>query len=231
MSNFVVSPPAQPAVSVTTGGLFPVRRIFCVGRNYADHVKEMGGDPKKSDPVFFTKPGDAVHPGGDMPFPPATSDLHYEGELVVALKSGGRNIDAASALDHVFGYAAGCDLTRRDLQHAAKDKGAPWDTAKALDNGAVIGPIVPVAEAGDISAAALSLIVNGEVRQSAPFSLMIWTLEEIVASLSTFFELKAGDLIYTGTPEGVGPLAEGDVCEVTVTGLPPVAFTMTAPLR
>ncbi len=209
--DYVIEPQERPAVRVKNGGLFPVRRIFCIGRNYADHVREMGGDPKAQPPVFFTKPADAVAPDGSViPYAQATDNLHFEGELVVALKSGGKNLDLAGARDAIFGYAAGCDLTRRDHQARAKDAGAPWDTAKGFDASAPIGEITPAAEAGDLSSARLKTIVDGETRQDAPLTQMIWSVEDIIVALSQQFELKAGDLIFTGTPEGVGPLQPGD---------------------
>ncbi|WP_411818113.1 fumarylacetoacetate hydrolase family protein [Hyphococcus sp. DH-69] len=217
--SFVIDPPVQPSVSIKGGGKFPVRRIFCIGRNYDDHVREMGGDPKNSTPVFFTKPADAVAPdGATLPYPQGTSNLHFEGELVLALKSGGRDIksaDAAKAL--IYGYAAGCDLTRRDLQNKAKDAQGPWDTAKGFDHSAPIGEIVPADELlGGLASAQLATTVNGDVRQHAPLSMMIWSPEEIIMFLSELFELKAGDLIFTGTPEGVGELTRGDQLNVTI---------------
>ncbi len=226
MTDFVIPEPETPVVPVTTGGYFPVRRIFCVGKNYADHVKEMGGDPKETPPVFFTKPADAIHLGGEIPFPLATDNLHYEAELVVALKSGGANISADHANNHIYGYAAGCDLTRRDLQAEAKAKGAPWDSAKALDHGAVIGPLVPLSSIDLIEEGLLLLTVNGKERQSTDLKNMIWTVPEIISNLSTLFELKAGDLIYTGTPEGVGSLETGDVCRIEIAALPAVDFSL-----
>ncbi len=227
MSDFVIKAPAIPSVPVNGGGRFPVRRIFCVGKNYADHVKEMGGDPKKTPPVFFTKPADAVHTGGALIYPLATDNLHYEGEMVVALKSGGMNIPAGTAGEHIFGYAAGCDLTRRDLQAAAKSEGAPWDAAKGLDNGAVVGAITVAEDIDTLDAGILSLSVNDEIRQQADLSTMIWSVPEIINRLSQLFELKAGDLIYTGTPEGVGPLVLGDTCRIEIDGLQRVEFTVT----
>jgi fumarylpyruvate hydrolase len=226
---FVFAPAETPSVTIAgKTERFPVRRIFCVGKNYADHVKEMGGDPAKSAPTFFTKPADAVFEGGEMAYPLATENLHYEGELVVALKSGGTHIPAADAMQHVYGYAAGCDLTRRDLQAKAKEKGGPWDTAKALDQGAVIGAITPVEEAGDLlEEASISLSVNGKEKQHSLFTKMIWSVPQVIETLSAHFDLKAGDLIYTGTPEGVGPLQVGDQCTVTITGLVPVIFSIT----
>ncbi|WP_375205988.1 fumarylacetoacetate hydrolase family protein [Hyphococcus sp.] len=214
---FVFDPPPQPAARIAGGGLFPVRRIFCIGRNYADHVREMGGDPKAQPPVFFTKPADAIAANGTViPYAQATDDLHYEGELVVALKDGGKNIAPGKTDDLIFGYAAGCDLTRRDHQRCAKDAGAPWDTAKGFDQSAPLGDIIRAEEAGDLSAAQLKTAVNGETRQSAPLSQMIWSVGDIIAALSEQFELKAGDLIFTGTPEGVGPLRRGDEVAIEI---------------
>lgn len=212
------------------GGEFPVRRIFCIGKNYADHVKEMGGDPKSDPPVFFTKPADAiVGTGTVIPYPQGTSNFHYEGELVVALNKGGRDItcvEEASAM--IFGQACGCDLTRRDLQAAAKKAGGPWDAAKAFDNSAVIGPIARIEDfpSNLFDGARLRLAVNGIEKQNAALSGMIWTVPEIIIALSRLFELKAGDLIFTGTPEGVGPLARGDRVEVTIGALPPLEFSI-----
>ena len=228
--DYVFDPNKQPAVPVVGGGLFPVRRIFCVGKNYADHVKEMGGDPKASSPVFFTKPADAiVTDGADVPYPSETENLHFEGELVVALGKGGRNLQSreeAGAL--IFGTACGCDLTRRDLQAAAKKAGIPWDTAKGFDASAPIGAIgrsqdFPPSDFDDVH---LVTRVNGGVKQDAPLSSMIWTVPEIIIALSRYFELKAGDLIFTGTPEGVGPLDVGDKVEVAIGSLPPLQFRM-----
>jgi len=225
MSDYVFPPMKQPAVPVTGGGLFPVRRIFCVGKNYADHQAEMG-DAKGTPPVFFTKPADAVCAGGEISFPLATENLHYEAELVVALKEGGSKLASGEEQGLIYGFAAGCDLTRRDLQAAAKKAGAPWDTAKAFDNSAVIGPITPVDQCGDLNEAAIRLSVNGESRQDGRLSQMIWSVAEIIDNLSAYFELKAGDLIYTGTPAGVGPIGSGDRVAVSIDGLEPVSFTL-----
>lgn len=227
--RFVFEPPPVSSVEVLGGGRFPVRRIFCIGRNYADHVREMGGDPKSDPPVFFTKPADAiVETGSVIPYAQATSNLHYEGELVIALKAGGRNLkdrDQAGAL--IFGQAAGCDLTRRDLQAAAKKAGAPWDTAKAFDNSAAVGMIARIEDFPPdlFDGARIRLSVNGAVRQDARLDF-IWTVPEIIMALSHLFELKAGDLIFTGTPEGVGPLNPGDRVEVTVGPLPALEFSI-----
>jgi len=226
-SEFVFPPPPRPAVQVAGGGMFPVRRIFCVGKNYADHVREMGGDPSRTPPVFFTKPADAlVASGGAAPYPPATADLHYEGELVLALAGGGRDIAPAKAAALVFGYAAGCDLTRRDLQAKAKSAGAPWDAAKAFDHSAAVGDILRRDDFGDIAAARLALSVNGELRQQASLAEMIWSAPEIIAHLSALFELKAGDLIFTGTPSGVGPLSRGDLIRVEAGRAPALSFSI-----
>ena len=230
MENTVIAPPPVVAAPVAGGGLFPVRRIFCVGKNYAKHVKEMGGDPKSAPPVFFTKPADAIVTDGRVPFPQATDNLHYEGELVVALKAGGRDIASrgeAGAL--IYGHAAGCDLTRRDHQARAKEAGTPWDTAKAFDHSAPIGAIAPLEAVSPeaLGEARLVTAVNGEVRQDGLLSEMIWPVPEIIMALSRQFELKGGDLIFTGTPEGVGPLAVGDEVEVGIGALPKLAFSIS----
>lgn len=216
--GYVIEPPVQPSVKVKGGGLFPVRRIFCIGRNYADHVREMGGDPKANPPVFFTKPADAVVANGTaIPYALATQNLHFEGELVVALKSGGANLSAENVQNAIFGFAAGCDLTRRDHQARAKNAGAPWDTAKGFDHSAPVGEIVPAdAVANQLSNSRLFTFINGEKRQDAPLSSMIWPINEIIVALSEQFELKAGDLIFTGTPEGVGAIVKGDKIRVEI---------------
>ena len=227
MSAYVLTPPAVPAVPVQGAeGLFPVRRILCVGRNYAAHRREMGGDDRDP-PFFFSKPADAVAPpGAPTPYPPATSNLHHEMELVVALKSGGANVSPAAALDLVFGYAAGVDLTRRDLQNAAKDKGQPWEAAKGFDASAPISAIRPWT--GPAPQGRIRLSVNGVVRQDAVVADMIWSVPEIIAEASKLWTLAPGDLIYTGTPEGVGPLVPGDRVEGDIEGVGALAFTMAA---
>ena len=228
--SFVFEPPEQSVAGVLGGGEFPVRRIFCIGKNYADHVREMGGDPKSDPPVFFTKPADAiVGTGTILPYPQATSNLHYEGELVVALKAGGRDLktrEAAGAL--IFGQAAGCDLTRRDIQAAAKKAGGPWDAAKGFDYSAPVGLIARIEDFPPelFNDARLILKINGEEKQNAPLASMIWSVPEIIIALSKLFELKAGDLIFTGTPEGVGPLNREDQVEVTIGVLPPLEFAI-----
>lgn len=216
---------AAPSVAIAGSDMrFPVRRIFCVGRNYADHAREMGGSPDREPPFFFTKPADAVVAAtADIAMPPRTADLHHEIELVVALGGGGRDIARAAAIDTVFGYAAGNDLTRRDLQAAAKAAGRPWDVAKGFDRSAVISPIRPAAEIGHPAAARIWLSVNGMVRQEGDIADMIWPVADIVAELSTYVELRAGDLIYTGTPAGVGRIARGDLVEGGIDGVGAIA--------
>lgn len=220
MEHHVFTPPVVSAVPVVGGGLFPVRRIFCVGRNYAEHVREMGGDPDREEPFFFTKPSDAVvTEGGAMPYPPSTNDLHHEMELVVAIGTGGMDIEEAHALDHVFGYAAGLDMTRRDLQAAAKKAGRPWDMSKGFDHSAPIGDIYPAATIGHPSEGLIELKVNGKVRQSSDLAKMIWSVPETIAYLSRQVRLAAGDLIMTGTPEGVAAVVRGDVLEGHIAGV------------
>ncbi len=218
--NFVVPPPVQAAVPVRGGGLFPVRRIFCVGRNYAEHAREMGHDPNREPPFFFTKPADAVLSGGqDTPYPPATSDLHHEFELVVALSGGGADVAEADALGLVFGYAAGLDMTRRDLQGEAKKLGRPWDMAKGFDASAPISEIVPASVCGHPASGRITLSVNGKVRQDSDIAKMIWNVPETIAALSRLVTLAPGDLIFTGTPEGVAATVRGDVLDGSIAGV------------
>jgi fumarylpyruvate hydrolase len=220
MADFVIPPPPQAAIPVAGGGLFPVRRILCVGRNYAAHTREMGGDPDREVPFFFAKPADAVVTGGaPMPYPTATHDLHHEMELVCAIGTGGADIAEADALRHVWGYAAGLDMTRRDLQAEAKKAGKPWDMAKGFDHSAPIGELVPVARCGHPERGVLELRVNGEVRQSTTLDKMIWSIPETIAYLSRLIQLAPGDLIFTGTPEGVAACVRGDVLEGRVEGV------------
>jgi fumarylpyruvate hydrolase len=223
--SFVFPPPAQPAVAIVgQTERFPVHRIYCVGRNYAAHAREMGKDPDREPPFFFAKPADAIVPNGaNLPFPSRTADLHHEIELVVAIGTGGANIDAAQAMKHVFGYAVGLDLTRRDLQAEAKDKGRPWDTAKGFDRSAPITAITPAA-AVKLDNSSLWLKVNGVQRQHAALADMIWSVPEIIAELSTLFDLAPGDLIYTGTPAGVAAIKAGDRLQGGVDGLETLAI-------
>lgn len=226
--SYIFPPPPQPAVQIQGQAVrFPVRRIFCVGRNYAAHAREMGQDPQREAPFFFTKPADAVVPNHSViPFPPHTRNLHHEVELVVAIHLGGRNIAVANALDHVFGYAVGNDLTRRDLQFEARDKGRPWDTGKAFDKSAPIAAIRPVAAQDHARTGKIWLKVNGETRQEADISDLIWSVPEIIAELSTLFELAPGDLIFTGTPAGVSALQPGDRIEGGIEGLETLVTTL-----
>jgi fumarylpyruvate hydrolase len=227
MSDYVFTPPVQPAVPVQGGAsLFPVRRILCVGRNYAAHRREMGGDDRDP-PFFFAKPADAVvPPGGAVPFPSVTTNLHHEIELVVALGAGGTEVPVADALGLIFGYAVGVDLTRRDIQNAARDKGYPWDASKGFDASAPISAIRH-APGGAPPQGRITLSVNGQVRQDAVVADMIWNVPEIISEASKLWRLAPGDLIYTGTPEGVGPLVKGDKVTGSVDGVGELAFTMS----
>jgi fumarylpyruvate hydrolase len=210
--TFAFPPGLTPSVAIAgSDQRFPVHRIYCIGRNYAEHAREMGMAVDRATPVFFCKPADAVVADrSQIPYPPGTDDLHHEVEMVVALQSGGCDIAVAAATRHIFGYAVGLDLTRRDLPAAAKSKGLPWDTAKAFDRSAPISAIHRVAETGHPQNALLSLEVNGEVRQSSDIAQMLFPPAEIIHELSKLFELKAGDLIFTGTPAGVAALQRGD---------------------
>jgi len=212
MTEFVITAPDAASVAVAgSSARFPVRRVFCVGRNYAAHAREMGSDPNREPPFFFTKPADAVVPAsGAVPYPPATNDMHHEIELVVALKAGGKDIDAAQALELVWGYGVGLDLTRRDLQAVAKDAGRPWDMAKGFDASAPCSALHPVSEVGHPSEARIWLEVNGTLSQEGNLNEMIWPIADVIASLSRLVTLAPGDLIYSGTPSGVGALQPGD---------------------
>ena len=227
MADYVISPPQIAAVPVVGGGLFPVRRIFCVGRNYAEHAREMGADPDRELPFFFTKPADAlVTDDADMPYPTETKSLHHEMELVVAIGTGGADIAEADALKHVWGYAAGLDMTRRDLQNEAKKAGRPWDMGKAFDHSAPIGLLVPASHFPDPTRGKLELRVNGAVRQTSDLSKLIWSVAETIAYLSKLIRLAPGDLIFTGTPEGVAAVARGDLLEGVVEGVGTVKTTI-----
>ena len=219
--SFVFTPPESADVAVHgSDDRLPVRRIFCVGRNYAAHAVEMGKDPDRDPPFFFTKPADAVVDTGEtVAYPPQTENFHYEAELVVVIGGGGKNIAEENALDHVWGYAVGNDLTRRDLQLEVREKGRPWDWGKAFDRSAVIGPVYPVAHVGHPSKGSIRLTVNGEIKQDADLADLIWSVPEVISILSHSMELRPGDLIMTGTPAGVGPLVEGDTCRVEIEGL------------
>jgi fumarylpyruvate hydrolase len=224
----VVPVPAIPFAPVLgVSAVFPVRRIYCIGRNYADHAREMGVDPNREPPFFFGKPHDAVVPGGgDISYPSATSNLHYEVELVVALAKGGRNIAVSEALGCIYGYAVGLDLTRRDLQAKAKEKGQPWDTAKGFDQSAPISPITPASACGHLGTGAIWLSVNGLEKQRGNLSQLIWSIPEVIAHISGFVALAPGDLIFTGTPAGVGPVVVGDRVRCGIDGLGELEITL-----
>ena len=235
--EFVVDPQELTTVPVRLGAQstiddqaprFPVHRIYCVGRNYSEHVKEMGGDPKQEPPVFFSKPASAcVTFNRDVSYPQATNDLHHEVELVVALKAGGKDIPVEAALDCIYGYAVGIDFTRRDLQTIAKNNGRPWDVAKGFDQSAPISSLLPASEVSNLQERQISLKVNGEIRQQAARSDMIWSVPEIICELSKYFELKSGDLIYTGTPSGVAAVSRGDRLLAEVDGIATLEFNVS----
>ncbi len=220
--TYVIDPPAIPSLPVT-GDIrrFAVNRIFCVGRNYADHAREMGHDPDREPPFFFMKPASAILADGkDMTYPSLSNDVHHEVELVVAIAKGGVNIPSQNALEHIYGYGVGLDMTRRDLQGEAKKMGRPWDTGKAFDQSAPCGAITPIVQWGHPDKGSVTLLVNGEIRQEGDLNQLIWNVPDVIASLSSLFTLEPGDLIFTGTPAGVGPVKKGDVLEAKIDGLP-----------
>jgi fumarylpyruvate hydrolase len=225
--NYVFQPQPVNALPVAgTSDLFPVRRVYCVGRNYAAHAREMGFDPDREPPFFFCKPGDAqsvVAVPADhtvaIPYPPLTTNFHYEIELVVAIGTGGKNIAVEHAASHIYGYAVGLDMTRRDLQIKMREQGRPWEIGKAFDFGAPVGLLHPKSITGEILSADITLDVNGETRQSSNLSHLIWSVNETIANLSTLFELQPGDLIFSGTPEGVGAVKPGDTMHGRIAGL------------
>lgn len=228
MLEYVI--PTPPLISlpvVGTDAQFPVRRVYCIGRNYAAHAIEMGHDPDREPPFFFQKNPDNLDPSGAFPYPAKSSDVHYEVELAVMLKSGGTNIALDDALDHVFGYALSLDMTRRDLQGIAKKMGRPWEIGKAFERSAPIGPIHPARETGHLDQGRISLTVNGETKQEGDLNQMIWKMPEMISYLSDHFELAAGDVILSGTPAGVGPIAKGDVMELSVEGLGQMTVNVT----
>ena len=221
-----VFPPEAPAAAFIAGSdeRFPVRRIYCVGRNYAAHAREMGSDPDREPPFFFCKPADALVPvaansTGDVSYPRQTANYHHEIELVVAIGRQGRDIPAAQALDHVWGYGVGLDMTRRDLQNQLKEKGRPWELGKAFDQSAPLGPLCAASKCGHPAAGAIWLKVNGQIRQQSTIDQLIWSVPETIAHLSAYFELAPGDLIYTGTPEGVAAVNKGDLLTCGIDGL------------
>ncbi len=221
-TSFVIPAPVIPSLPVIGDSKrFPVNRIYCVGRNYADHAREMGHDPDREPPFFFMKPATAiVTEGHDMAYPALSNDVHHELEMVVALGKGGSNIPVEQALDHVWGYGLGLDMTRRDLQGEAKKMGRPWDTGKAFDQSAPCSALVPVSQCGHLSKGRIYLTVNGQVKQDGDLAMMIWNVPETIAYLSTLFTLMPGDLIFSGTPAGVAAVQRGDVLEGHVEGLP-----------
>ena len=221
-TQYVIEPVTLPSLPVAGDTRrFAVNRIYCVGRNYADHAREMGHDPDREPPFFFMKPASAiVTDGADMQYPSLSNDVHHEIEMVVAIGKGGANIAADKALGHVYGYGVGLDMTRRDLQGEAKKMGRPWDTGKAFDQSAPCSALVPVSQCGHPSQGSVRLMVNGEVRQEGDLNQLIWNVPDTIAYLSTLFTLQPGDLIFSGTPAGVGPIKKGDVLEGEVIGLP-----------
>ena len=224
MLSVIPNPPPTYLPVVGTGDVFPVRRVYCIGRNYAAHAREMGHDPNREPPFFFMKPADAILavPGdtaADLPYPPATENYHFEVEMVVALGSGGRDIEAGSALDHVYGYAIGLDMTRRDLQDEAKQLRRPWEIAKAADHSGPVGPLHPAERVGHPARGPITLALDGTTRQSGDLADMIWSVAEQIAFLSRYFELAPGDLIFSGTPEGVGAVGRGQTLTAAIQGL------------
>ena len=220
MVEYVIETPAIVAISVTgSDAKFPVRRVYCIGRNYAAHAVEMGHDPDREDPFFFQKNPNNLDLSGEFPYPPQSSDVHHEAELLVALKSGGTNISLDKALDHVFGYGLSLDMTRRDLQGLQKKMGRPWEIGKAFEKSAPCGPLHPVSEVGHPDQGRLELKVNGDLRQEADLNQMIWKVPEMISYLSEYFELAAGDVIMSGTPSGVAAVERGDTMVLTIEGL------------
>ena len=228
--SFVVSPPAVVGLPIAgSSDLFPVRRVYCVGRNYAAHAREMGFDPDREPPFFFCKPNDdasivpvAAEKTANIPYPPQTANYHYEAELVVLIGKGGSNIAVADAASHIYGYAVGLDMTRRDLQMKMREQGRPWEIGKAFDFSAPVGAVRKLADSGEIAQGAITLEVDGEVRQKSDLRNLIWSVNEVIANLSTLFELQPGDLIFTGTPEGVGAVKPGQTMKVRIDGLEPI---------
>jgi len=228
--SFVVSPQAVVGLPVAgSADRFPVRRVYCVGRNYAAHAREMGFDPDREPPFFFCKPNDDASvvpvPAGEtvgIPYPSQTANFHYEAELVVLIGKGGRDIAVENAASHIYGYAVGLDMTRRDLQMKMREQGRPWEIGKAFDFSAPVGVVRPLAQSGEINAGAITLEVDGQVRQKSDLSHLIWSVNEVIANLSTLFTLQPGDLIFTGTPEGVGAVTRGQTLEVRIDGLDPI---------
>ncbi|MES0824853.1 fumarylacetoacetate hydrolase family protein [Ruegeria sp. SCP11] len=227
MSDYVIPAPQVHEIHVAGGGTFPVRRVYCIGRNYAAHAIEMGHDPNREPPFFFQKNPDNLDPSGEFPYPPHSSDVHHEAEMYVALKSGGTNIGVDDALDHVFGYGLSLDMTRRDLQGQMKKMGRPWEIGKAFERSAPCGPIHKASAVGHLDRGPITLTVNGEVRQEGDLNQMIWKVPEMISYLSDYFELAAGDVILSGTPSGVGPVNRGDVMVLAVDKLGSLTIRVT----
>ena len=226
-SDYVISMWDQPSVAVGGGAAYPVRHIYCVGRNYAEHAREMGTDPEREPPFFFMKGADSiVSSGAQIKYPSRTQDLHHEVELVVAIGASGTDISVSDASDAIFGYAVGVDLTRRDLQQSMKEKGRPWEIGKSFAQAAPVGEIQPAWNIGHPREGKISLSVNGEVRQEADIKDMIWGVDEVIAELSTYYQLEPGDLVFTGTPAGVSALTRGDSVSCVIDGLEPLEFSI-----
>ncbi len=227
MTKYIIEPAARASLPVRgSEQRFPVRRVYCIGRNYAAHSIEMGGDPNRESPFFFQKNPDNLDASGEFPYPVKSSDVHHEIELVVALKSGGVNISVDNALEHVYGYAIGIDMTRRDLQAEMKQTRRPWEIGKAFERSAPIGPIIPASEIGHPDSGSISLKVNNDQRQQGNLNQMIWKVPEMIAYLSEYFEIGAGDLIMSGTPAGVGPVVRGDVMVGAIEGIGELVVTV-----
>lgn len=219
MTDFVIPAPPVHTIPVDGGGAFPVRRVYCIGRNYAAHAVEMGHDPDREPPFFFQKNPNNLIAGDEFPYPPQTRDVHHEVELLVALKSGGTNIPVDQALSHVYGYGVCLDMTRRDLQGEAKKLGRPWEIGKAFELSGPVGPVYPVAKVGHPDKGRIAVSVNGALRQEGDLNQMIWKVPEMISYLSDFFELQAGDVIMAGTPSGVGSVVRGDVMDAVIDGV------------
>ena len=220
MPDLVIDPPRMPTLPVAgSDARFPVRRVYCIGRNYAAHTIEMGGDPDREPPFFFQKNPDNLDPSGEFPYPVRSSDVHHELEMLVALKSGGTDIPVEGALEHVYGYAVCLDMTRRDLQRQAKEMRRPWEIGKAFERSAPTGPLVPAERIGHPDKGAVSLTVNGETRQTGDLDQMIWKVPEMISYLSDYYELAAGDVILSGTPSGVAAVSKGDTMEASIDGV------------
>jgi len=227
MPDYVIPLPPTLAIPVAGGGAFPVRRVYCIGRNYAAHAVEMGHDPDKEPPFFFQKNPDNLDPSGEFPYPSMTSDVHHEAEVAVLLKSGGTDIPVDKALDHVFGYALALDMTRRDLQGEAKKLGRPWEIGKAVERSAPVGPVHRASQIGHLDSGRITLTVNGELRQEGDLNQMIWKVPEMISYLSRHFELAAGDVILSGTPSGVGSVRPGDIMTIEVERLGEMSVRVT----